>query len=82
MQRVRKRLGGVRHAEISAILEAAIAAHEAGDNSQHRDWIRPMLELYYDPMYDYQLNKKAERIVFRGSASEVRDYLLNNSGSR
>ncbi|PCI49397.1 MAG: tRNA 2-selenouridine(34) synthase MnmH [Thalassobium sp.] len=82
MQRVRKRLGGVRHAEISAILEAAIAAHEAGDNSQHRDWICPMLELYYDPMYDYQLNKKAERIVFRGSANEVRDYLLNNSGSR
>jgi len=79
MQRVRKRLGGVRHAEISDILEAAIAAHERGDNSLHRDWIRPMLDGYYDPMYDYQLNKKSDRIVFRGRADDVRAYLLNKS---
>lgn len=81
MQRVRKRLGGVRHAEVSAILEAAVAAHERGDSSLHRDWIRPMLECYYDPMYDYQLNKKADRIIFRGRADAVREYLLNNVSS-
>ena len=81
MHRVRKRLGGVRHAEVVDILEAAIAAHERGDNSLHRDWIRPMLECYYDPMYDYQLNKKAGRIVFRGRAGEVREYMLNKVSS-
>jgi tRNA 2-selenouridine synthase len=81
MHRVRKRLGGVRHAEVVDILVAAIAAHERGDNSLHRDWIRPMLECYYDPMYDYQLNKKADRIVFRGRSDDVREYLLNNASS-
>jgi len=79
MQRVRKRLGGVRYAEVSDILEAAIIAHERGDNSLHRDWIRPMLECYYDPMYDYQLNKKTDRIVFRGRADDVREHLLNKA---
>jgi len=31
-----------------------------------------LLQQYYDPMYDYQLGKKADRIVFRGSKAEVK----------
>lgn len=75
LDRVRRRLGGARHAELGAILERALAAHRAGDESLHRDWIRPLLRDYYDPMYDYQLQQKSERIVFRGNPADVRDYL-------
>lgn len=73
--RIRKRLGGLRYAQLSEQLEQALAAHRRGDPHLHRLWIRALLEDYYDPMYNYQLNKKAERIIFRGTPQEVREYL-------
>ena len=75
MFNIRKRLGGVRHQELTIMLDNALAAHEAGDNSLHREWIRVLLSEYYDPQYDYLLEKRKERIVFRGNAAEVEAYL-------
>lgn len=70
-QRLRRRLGGQRYRDLCEILESAISAHERGDSSIHRDWIRILLRDYYDPMYDYQLSRKSQRVVFRGSAEDV-----------
>jgi tRNA 2-selenouridine synthase len=64
-----------------AASKVAMAAHERGDNSVHCDWIRPMLECYYDTMYDYQLNREVDRIIYRSRADAVREYLLNNVSS-
>ncbi len=41
------------------------------DLDGHLAWLVPLLEEYYDPMYRYQLEKKAEKIVFRGEWAEV-----------
>ena len=30
---------------------------------------------YYDPMYDYQIEKNKEKIIFRGSAEEIETFL-------
>lgn len=65
LERIRKRLGGERYAEIDALMRRALAANN--DLDQHRAWIRRLLVEYYDPMYEYQLNKKSHRVVFRGS---------------
>jgi tRNA 2-selenouridine synthase len=75
MSNIRKRLGGVRYQELAVMLDAALKAHEAGDNSLHRKWIRVLLREYYDPQYDYLLEQRKERIVFRGNATEVEAYL-------
>lgn len=75
MFNIRKRLGGVRHKELTAVLDNALVAHAAGDNSLHREWIRILLSEYYDPQYDYLLEKRKERIVFRGNADEAEAYL-------
>jgi tRNA 2-selenouridine synthase len=56
-------------------LDDALIAHQAGDNSLHREWIRVLLNEYYDPQYDYLLSKRADRIVFRGNATEVESFL-------
>lgn len=77
MSKVERRLGGVRHKAMTAMLEAAISAHEKGDPSLHRDWIQPMLEEYYDPMYHWQLDKKQGEILMRGHFNDVRDFLKN-----
>ena len=79
MANVERRLGGVRHKAMTEALEAALAAHERGDPSLHRDWIQPMLEEYYDPMYRWQLSKKAGRILMRGPFDAVRDFLNSES---
>ena len=41
----------------------------------HRVWIEGLLREYYDPMYRYQLEKKAAKIVFRGTWQDVADWL-------
>ena len=70
--RIRKRLGGARHQEIGELLGAALTQ---GDPELHRRWIRRLLTDYYDPMYDYQIAAKQDRIVYRGDTKSVADYL-------
>lgn len=72
IDRIRKRLGGLRHQEIKQLLHTA---HESGDPEQHKQWIEQLLRDYYDPMYDYQIQNKQSAIVFRGDEAAVLDYL-------
>ncbi len=81
MHRIRKRLGGDRHAHAVRLLHSAIADHRlSGATDAHRAWITFLLHEYYDGMYEYQLDRKRERIVFSGSTHEVLDYLLAHHG--
>lgn len=77
LARVRRRLGGVRHAQATQLMEQAIDAHNRGDETLHREWIRFMMCEYYDPMYDYQLKQKSERMVYRGSPEEVVNHFVD-----
>ena len=76
---IAKRLGGQRHKQLRTMLDEALKQHLKGDSSEHRLWIRMLLEEYYDPMYDYQLSDKVHRIVFRGNYQEVRERLLSSN---
>lgn len=72
IDRIRRRLGGDRHATARRLLDDAIAEHAAsGDVARHRDWIAYLLREYYDGMYEYQLRAKSDRIVARGTADEL-----------
>ena len=75
LSRIERRLGGVRYRELAALLDAAFHADASGRGDAHRVWIRRLLEYYYDPMYDYQLAGKKDRVVMRGNPREVTDYL-------
>jgi tRNA 2-selenouridine synthase len=77
LRRVQKRLGGDRYAELARMLESAIEAHRLGDPSLHRDWIRRLLQDYYDPMYDWQWQRHQGRLVFQGHYEDVRSFLHN-----
>jgi tRNA 2-selenouridine synthase len=77
LRRVQKRLGGDRYTELSQMLESAIEAHREGDPSLHRDWIRRLLQDYYDPMYDWQWQRHQGRLVFQGQYDEVLAFLNN-----
>ena len=76
LERIQRRLGGVRFKKLKTILQDALIVHRnTGDPDQHREWIQTLLTEYYDPMYDYQLSKKTERIIFRGNVGAILDYL-------
>jgi tRNA 2-selenouridine synthase len=74
---IRKRLGGERYQELSKVMEAALLAHQQGDPEPHKEWIEVLLRDYYDPMYDYQLKSKQRNVVFRGSFSEVAEFVAS-----
>ncbi len=78
LQRISRRLGGLRYREMASELDAAIEAMEKGASPEaHAGWISRLLTEYYDPMYDYQLEQKRERICFSGDMQSVIDYLRN-----
>ena len=39
------------------------------------EWIEKLIVSYYDKMYDYQLNKKIDRCIFKGNRLECLEYL-------
>lgn len=70
--RIKKRLGGERHASTSALMGDAFEQQwESGDLLAHRDWIAVLLDQYYDSMYDYQLSKRTGRELYRGTRDQV-----------
>ena len=75
LDRIQKRLGGMKHKELSGLLKHALDAHAQGDDSLHEEWIRALLVSYYDPMYDHQLANRRQSVIFSGNREEVMGYL-------
>ncbi|WP_417502200.1 tRNA 2-selenouridine(34) synthase MnmH [Marinobacter sp.] len=72
LERISKRLGGERHSQLRSLMEQALQQQESrGDVDGHDAWIQPLLQNYYDPMYDYQLSQKQGQILIRGGAETV-----------
>ena len=79
LKNIVKRLGHERYARISSQLDDALAAHARhNDVGGHRDWIRSLLNDYYDPMYASQRERKHDRVVFSGDQQAVIGWLKRN----
>ena len=72
LARIQRRLGGTRHRHIATLMADAFDHASA---ERHGQWIERLLEWYYDPMYDYQLARKRQRIAQRGPPEEMAAYL-------
>ncbi len=71
LQRIQRRLGAEKYGQIRTMMEQALNHNDPEESgSLHRQWIRSLLCDYYDPMYDYQMNKKLNRVIYRGSREE------------
>ena len=74
--KIQKRLGGARYKELLKVLNNAIQKHQkSNDLSEYVPIIESLLVDYYDPMYNYQINKKKNRIIFQGDSRAVFEYL-------
>ncbi len=76
LDRIQKRLGGVRYDALSKLnINAAEALERADDPAGYHEFIQILLSDYYDPMYSYQRSKRASTVLFSGSVDAVADYL-------
>lgn len=76
---IRRRLGAQRAAELTQLLDNALAAQKMSANTEvHFSWLSPLLKEYYDPMYCYQLSKKQDKIIYTGSYEEVEQWFANH----
>lgn len=72
LARIRKRLGGVLHQQVSDLMAGAFARQwQDGQLDGHRQWIAVLLEKYYDPMYEYQLSQRSGEQLFVGNRQAV-----------
>ena len=67
-----KRLGASNHSIIKKKIHEAFSNN---DHNAHFEWIEKLIVSYYDNMYDYQLNKKIDRCIFKGNRLECLEYL-------
>lgn len=74
--RIKKRLGGERYKRIKKAFDIALNEQsQTGSVELHKIWIEILLAEYYDPMYDYQMQKNEHNVCFTGSIKEVVDFL-------
>ena len=74
--KIQKRLGGLRYKSLLNQLNLALKSHkENNDLQNYHPLIESLLVDYYDPMYDYQISKKKQRIIFQGNLQDVLAYL-------
>jgi tRNA 2-selenouridine synthase len=76
MSRIQRRLGGERYKTVCQLFDDAVNIQKSTASLEaYRIWVSYLLVEYYDPMYDYQIEKNKERIIFRGSAKEIEAFL-------
>ena len=76
--RIKKRLGGERFTLINAILDSAIIVLKNQNQwSGFDDIINILLSKYYDPIYEYQYQQKAEKTIFKGTHAEIIQWLAS-----
>ena len=74
--KIKKRLGGLRDDVLLNQLNIALNNHK--DNNDLSDFL-PLIESllvdYYDPMYDFQISNKKQRVIYEGNFNEVTNFL-------
>lgn len=74
---ITKRLGGLRASEVIADIEKSEKDFLENNQLQlNKSWIEKLLVWYYDPMYTSSLALRNPVIEFKGSETEITNYLL------
>ena len=80
LNKIQKRLGSQVHSEFKFIFHKALKEHlENGNIKGYKELVKRLLIDYYDPMYDYQIEKSPISIIFKGNAKEVLAFIKNKN---
>ena len=70
--KIQKRLGGDLFREIRNKMDRAFLDPI---NYGQEDWVKQLLEAYYDPLYDYQIKSKVNRCIYQSDTQGVTEFL-------
>lgn len=80
LERIQKRLGPARYGSIYKNMQHALEVYsKSSDITKHYDWLSAVLDNYYDPMYQDQLDNKKGRIEFTGDYQTCLEFLQQSS---
>ena len=87
LDRIQKRLGGVRYKKVRQCFEVALKElYTSQNDALFHEGIEVLLTDYYDPMYRYQLANKSSQILFEGPEQAylewAKEYLNENPSQR
>ena len=83
LDKIQKRVGSERHRELKALFENALQMHlKDADLQGYKPLIEKLLIEYYDPMYDYQIKKSKIPVIFKGSSSEILEFLHKRNAAK
>lgn len=75
LEKITRRFGGQQTTETRELFDLALRHYErSGDTTAFEPYVEMLLVKYYDPMYDYQLARKMNRVVFTGDRLAVLDW--------
>lgn len=75
LKKIRKRLGEDCYKKLRVLAGNALNQQErTGSVEAHIPWVETLLHDYYDPMYEYLIKNKKDRIIYSGDAIEVAEY--------
>ena len=75
LSRIKRRLGGERHARLDGVLAEALRQHkQTGSVQAYRELVSELLLEYYDPMYEYQDKQKQRPILFKGDHNMILEW--------
>ena len=76
LDKIQKRVGGKLYIELKLIFKNSLEEHTQNGSLQgYKELIKKLLVEYYDPMYDYQIQKSKIPIIFTGYDYEVLDFI-------
>lgn len=76
LTRIQRRLGDERYRRVHNLLLYAMEEQKrSGEVCLHQEWIKILLEEYYDPMYRHQIERCHNPILFAGNFEEVLAFL-------
>jgi tRNA 2-selenouridine synthase len=76
LTRIQKRLGNQLYTQLTQLFKEAYSKHASADaKALYLEWISLLLQCYYDPMYDYQIQKSPLHVIFEGNHDDVLNFL-------
>ncbi|WP_299586680.1 tRNA 2-selenouridine(34) synthase MnmH [uncultured Microbulbifer sp.] len=76
LNKIRKRLGGLRYQQLDAqLVEANGELERSGHHDAYIPLVINLLREYYDGSYSYLMEKRESAILFRGNYDEVKEWL-------
>ena len=83
LDRIQKRVGSERHKELKILFENALKMQlDDGTLQGYKPLIEKLLVDYYDPMYDYQIQKSKIPVIFKGNYNEILEFLHKRNAAK